>query len=215
MASNTLIIFNKKYSSWSLRPWLVLKYFGIPFDEKIIWIRKPDTAEKVAPWSPSGRLPAFHYRDVVVWDSLAICEFLADRFPEKPLWPADATERALARCMCAEMHAGFTALRTQLPMNCTQNRTLKLSAEVQADVTRIQNLWRQCREKSEPLGNFLFGNFGIVDAFFAPVVIRFKTNGVPMDAACQAYTDAIWNLPEMQDWIKAGQAESEVVPENE
>jgi glutathione S-transferase len=206
----TLAIGNKNYSSWSLRPWLLLRQAGIPFDEVYIPLYRPDSAAALAKWSPSGKVPALHDGDVRVWDSLAICEHLAERFPDKQLWPRDAAARAVARSISAEMHAGFAALRQHMSMNIRarypgQGRT----AESLADVERILAIWNDCRTRFGHGGDFLFGGFSIADAMYAPVVLRFQTYGVALEGAAKDYADAVLALPALRDWVADALVETE------
>jgi len=202
-----LFLGNKNYSSWSLRPWLLLSYFEVEFDERVLWLDTPEFAAEVAKVSPSKRVPVLHHAGRVVWDSLAICEYLNDTLIEGRGWPQDPDARALARSAACEMHSGFPALRQHLPMNCArQPDGYRWPADAQADIERVQALWRQLRAAAGE-GAFLCGEFGIVDAMFAPVVIRFRGYGVELDPICRAYADAMLVLPAMQAWIAAGQAE--------
>jgi glutathione S-transferase len=206
----TLAIGNKNYSSWSLRPWLVLRQAGIPFDEVYIPLYRPDSAAALAKWSPSGKVPALHDGDVRVWDSLAICETLAERFPDKQLWPHDAAARAVARSISAEMHSGFGALRQHMSMNIRarwpgQGRT----AESLADVERILTIWNDCRTRFGQGGDFLFGRFSIADAMYAPVVLRFQTYGVALTGAAKDYADSVLALPALTAWVADAVAETE------
>ena len=206
----TLVIGNKNYSSWSMRPWLVLRQAGIPFEEVRIPLYAPGSEIELAKWSPSGKVPALHDGDIRVWDSLAICEYLAERFPENELWPADAAARAVARSVSAEMHSGFTGLRENMVMNIRgrlpgQGRT----PECLADIARILAIWTDCRARYGRGGDFLFGRFGIADAMFAPVVLRFQTYGVALEGTAGAYAGAILALPALQEWVADGVAEIE------
>jgi glutathione S-transferase len=211
----TLVIGNKNYSSWSLRPWLLLRHAGVPFAEKRIALG--DTSrQEVLRYSPSGKVPALIDGGVTVWESLAICEYLADRHPEKRLWPADPTARALARAVSTEMHAGFARLRTHMSMNCRKRWPDKGRAPgVQEDIDRVAAIWNSCRARFGADGPFLFGGFSIADAMYAPVVLRFETYVVPLDAACRAYADAMLALPALQQWVADGRAETEVLKEFE
>jgi glutathione S-transferase len=192
MADLTLIIGNKNYSSWSLRPWLAAKAAGIPFKEVVITLDRPDTKELIARYSPSGRVPVLRHGDLTVWDSLAISEYLAETFPEAKLWPADPTQRARARAVSAEMHSGFTALRNAMPMNIRERRAVTPTADVQADIDRVCQIWRECRgQVARGAGPFLFGTFSIADAMYAPVATRFRTYGVKTDEVCTAYQEAL------------------------
>ena len=207
-----LVIGNKNYSSWSLRPWLALRHVGVPFEEETIALDRPETAERLLRASPSRRVPVLEDGDLVVWDSLAICEYAAERFPEKRLWPADPRVRAVARSACAEMHSGFQALREALPVNIRASRPeVPRSPAVEADVARLVQLWTDCRERFGAEGPFLFGSFSIADAFFAPVVTRFRTYGVPLEGEAARWADAVWSLPAMQEWVAGAGAERETV----
>jgi glutathione S-transferase len=209
----TLIIGNKNYSSWSLRPWLALKQSGHPFVEIHIPLDTPTSKQQILHYSPSGRVPALQHGSFLIWESLAICEYVAELFPTAQLWPADPQARAYARAVSAEMHAGFSQLRRHLPMDCRSSYPGKGidGPGVQADIERMQAIWRQCRQHYGSGGDLLFGHFTIADAMFAPVVTRFTTYGVKLEAVATAYVEAIWALPTMQDWLTAARAESEVI----
>ncbi len=203
-----IVLGNKNFSSWSLRPWLVLERAGLPFEEQVIPLDQPTTAADIARYSPSGRVPALVDGDISVWDSLAICEYLADKYPEKQLWPRDRAARAIARAVSAEMHSGFTALRTDCPMKFKETFAPQpLSKEVQADVARIVAIWDECRRRFGKEGPFLFSAFSIADAMFAPVVSRFHTYGVRPAGAAGAWADMMWASPAMQKWGAAARAE--------
>lgn len=204
-----LFIGNKNYSSWSLRPWLAMTEAGIAFEEQLIPLDQPTSAAEIARISGAGRVPVLVDGPLTVWDSLAICEYLAERFPEKALWPRDPALRAVARSVVAEMHSGFTALRSHCPMDVrAAYAAAPLPAEVQADVRRITALWEECRDRSGAGGPFLFGAFSVADAFYAPVVSRFHTYAVPLTGAARAYADAVWSLPSMRRWIEGARAET-------
>jgi glutathione S-transferase len=208
-----LVVGNKNYASWSLRPWLLLQHFGIAFDEVRILLDTAQFSEEVRRWSPSGRVPVLHDGDLIVWDSLAICAYANEQWLDGRGWPQDASARAQARSAAAEMHSGFAALRKQLPMNCRRTpNDYRWNADAQADIDRVQALWRQMRSAHGADGGFLCGEFGIVDAMFAPVAIRFRGYGVGVDAVCDAYCNALFALPAMQEWIIAGLAETECLP---
>jgi glutathione S-transferase len=218
MADLTIYLGNKNYSSWSLRAWLALKRVGEPFEEVVIPLRQPDTRETILRYSPSGLVPALKHGARTTWDSLAIAEYLAETFPQAALWPADAESRAVARAVSAEMHAGFAALRRNMPMNLRGSFPgLGLTPEVQQDVNRITAIWRDCRRRfgSGRDGPFLFGAFTIADAMFAPVVGRFRTYGLELDEASRAYASAVWESPEMREWAEAADNEPWIVPEFE
>lgn len=217
MADFTLYIGNKNYSSWSLRGWLMAKAAGITFEEVLIRLRQPNTKAEVLRHSPSGRVPALVHGDVSIWESLAIGEYLAELFPDAQLWPQDRGWRAVARAVSTEMHAGFSALRTHFPMNMRSSFPNRASTpEVQADVDRINAIWHDCRTRFGKEGAFLFGStFGNADAMYAPVVTRFRTYKVELDPGAQAYCDAVWAYPPMQEWAAAAKNEPWVFEDSE
>jgi glutathione S-transferase len=213
----TLIIGNKNYSSWSLRPWIALKAAGIPFDEELIPFDSDDFRSIVPAVSGSGRVPVLVDGDIRIWESLAILEYLAEKFPDAGLWPKDATARAHARVVANEMHAGFQALRNALPVNFAR-RVIKrdLEAPVVANVRRIEALWADCRARFGGGGPFLFGaRFGNADAMYAPVVSRFHTYDVDVGREARAYMAAVMALPAFKAWAAAGIAEPWVFAEDE
>jgi len=212
MASElALVIGNKKYSSWSMRPWLVLKHVGAPFDEIHVPLYQGETTkQKILAHSPSGKIPALRHGELTICDSLAICEYVNERWLDGRGWPADLRARAKARAAAAEMHSAFRALRTQLPMNCRREPdNYRWDANAQADMDRIQQLWRELRSEHADRGDFLCGGFGIVDAMFAPVVMRFIGYGVALDDNAKRYVEAITALPAMREWRAAAEAEPE------
>ncbi len=213
MADFTIILGNKNYSSWSLRGWLALEASGADFEEVVIPLDQPETKAAIRAHSPSGRVPALKHGDLTLWDSLAIGEYLAECFPEAGLWPEDPKLRAQARCIAAEMHAGFAALREHLPMDLSRRFPGRGqdAPGVAADILRIVEIWEVCRQSFGRDGDFLFGRFGIVDAFFAPVVGRFVTYGVSLEGATAAYRDAVWSCPAMKKWRAAAEAEPWVI----
>ena len=201
MAQRTLVIGTKRFSSWSLRPWLAAKMAGVEFDEVLIALRQPETKAEILKHSPSGKVPCLIHGGLAVWDSLAICEYLAELHPT--LWPEGREARAVARAVSAEMHSGFPNLRNVCSMDVGALTPLaEVPPEVQAEVDRIQALWADCRARfgAKAGGPFLFGRFSIADAMYAPVVSRFTTFAIKMDSVSQAYCDAIWSLPAMQEW---------------
>ena len=203
-----LVIGNKNYSSWSLRPWLLLRHFDVPFDEVRLPLDTPEFERRIPELSPTGRVPVLHDGARVVWDSLAIAEYVNETFLAGRAWPSDATDRALARCSAAEMHSGFAALRAQLPMNCRRRPdAYRWKADAEADIRRVLTLWRELRRRAG--GPFLLGDFGIVDAMFAPVAIRFRGYGVALDDNARHYCDALFALPALRDWQAAAEAETE------
>lgn len=208
MADLTLIIGNKAYSSWSLRPWLALTHVGVPFDEILVPLRQPDSKARILAHSPAGKVPALRHGERVVWDSLAICEYLAETFPAARLWPDDAHARAVARAVSAEMHAGFAALRTTMPMDLKRRAPGEGRSDgTLADIARIAGLWRDARARFGAEGPYLFGRFSVADCLYAPVVTRFETYGVELDAVCRAYADAVLALPSLRAWTEAARAE--------
>ncbi|PXW98849.1 glutathione S-transferase [Sphaerotilus hippei] len=215
-----LYIGNKNYSSWSMRPWVLMRHFGLPFEEVMVRFDgfEPDSAFKttIARTSPTGKVPVLVDDDgLVVWDTLAIAEYLAERHPEQPLWPQERRARARARSYCAEMHSGFGALR----QHCSQNleaslpevgaHLLATQPGLQADLDRLDTLWSEALQASG--GPFLFGGFGIVDAYFAPVVGRLRTYALPMSPTMAAYADAVWASPGMQAWVADALAEQDFI----
>ena len=203
-----IVVGNKKYSSWSLRGWLAVRMTGQPYEEIVVALDMPDTAESIRRFSPSGRVPALIDGNVTVWDSLAIGEYLNEKFPQALLWPADAAARALARSVSAEMHSGFVNLRNDCSMKIVVQKPYKpLRAETQADADRIVALWEQCLSKSG--GPWLFGSRPcLADAFYAPVVSRFRTYSIPVAAAASKYCETVWAWPFVLDWVRDAHAET-------
>jgi glutathione S-transferase len=203
-----IVVGNKRYSSWSLRGWLGVKLSGAPFEEVVIALDMPDTAQNIRRFSPSGRVPAVIDGALTVWDSLAICEYLNEKFPQAQMWPKDAEARALARSASAEMHSGFMNLRNDCSMKILEQYPSRpLRKETQAEVDRIVEIWEQCLRKSG--GPFLFGARPcIADAMYAPVVSRFRTYVIPVSGAAKAYCDTVWAWPALQQWVKDAQAET-------
>ncbi len=215
MSERTLVIGNKNYSSWSLRAWFFLKHTGAPFREIRIGLDEPETRARIARYSPTGRVPVLIDGGITVWDSLAICEYLSERFPAAQGWPADAAARAVARCVSAEMHSGFQALRNEMPMNIRARRAVTPSAAATADIARVVASWESCRSRHGAGGPWLFGRFSIADAMYAPVVFRFQTYGVALPAVAAAYAGAVRAHPAIAEWVAAGLAETEIVPSDE
>lgn len=202
MASGiVLFVGNKNLSSWSLRPHLALSHTGAAFEEIVVPLDRPDTKDRLLAVSPSGRVPVLRDGELLVWDSLAICEHVAERFPEAKLWPEDVGARALARSVSAEMHSGFPDLRRELPMNIVGRIAREPSPAARDDIARVLAIWTDLRARHASGGPFLFGAFTIADAMFAPVVTRFVTYGVEVPAEARAYMDAVLALPAMQRWI--------------
>jgi glutathione S-transferase len=208
-----LVIGNKNYSSWSMRPWLALRANNIPFEEVFISLYTGEAdKQRILSFSRSGKVPILVDGDVAVWDSLAIVEYVAERFPEKRLWPEHPAHRAHARAISAEMHSGFAALRNECGMNLHRPvRAIELSDDARANVARIQEIWAECRARYGQSGPFLFGSFCAADAMFAPVVHRFRTFAIAVSKDTQAYMDTMMALPAFAEWTKAGLAETIVI----
>jgi glutathione S-transferase len=208
MADLTLVIGTKTYSSWSLRPWLAMAYAGIEFDEILIPLRQPDTVANILVHSPAGKVPVLKTPRATIWESLAICEYVAEAFPDRRLWPEDVTARALARSVSAEMHSGFADLRACMPMNLQAPEPgRRRTPACEADIARVLQLWRDAKARFGADGPFLFGHFTIADAMFAPVCTRFRTYQVQLDPESQAYVDTVLALPAMQAWYEAARRE--------
>ncbi|MBF0560755.1 MAG: glutathione S-transferase family protein [Alphaproteobacteria bacterium] len=211
MENLELVIGDKNISSWSLRSWLALKMTGASFTERQVWLRRENTKAEIVKWSPSGKVPLLRHGSVAIWESLAICEYLAELFPSARLWPESRKTRAVARAVSHEMHAGFTALRQSLPMDIKgRHPTPALTPELDRDISRITEIWTRCRGLHGAEGPFLFGTFTIADAMFAPVTTRFTTYGVALDAVSADYVAAVAALPAMAEWTAA--AADEVTP---
>ncbi|MEW5964883.1 MAG: glutathione S-transferase family protein [Pseudomonadota bacterium] len=208
-----LVIANKLYSSWSMRPWLVMRAFDIPFEETVIALKQPDTRELILEFSPSGKLPCLIDRDadgerVRIWESLAIIEYLAETFPDKAIWPRNKTARAHARAIANEMHAGFQALRQACPMNLGKRfGTPALSPDTTAAIARLEELWRETRARFGGVGPYLFGDFSAADAMYAPVATRLDTYSITVAPETRAYMDAIFSHPAFRSWRQAALAE--------
>jgi len=214
MSDLKLVIGNKNYSSWSMRPWLAMRVSGIDFGEVSIPLYKPDSRSKILKYSPAGKVPVLIDAGTSIWESLAILEYLAERFAEKKLWPADPGQRARARSICTEMHAGFPALRANLCMNLRRTfATHSTAPEVLADISRVQEIWSECLAESG--GPFLFGAFGNADAMYAPVVTRFLTYSVAANETSRRYMSAVRALPAVEEWYRAAARETEVLPQFE
>ena len=212
----TLVIGNKNYSSWSLRPWIAMKVAGIPFEEVVIPLYLEGSRERILQYSPAGKVPILIDDGEPVWETLAILEHLAERFPQAGLWPADAKARSLARSISAEMHAGFQPLR----QHCTMNLWLPPKPRPQHDevldnMRRIETIWRDCRTRFGRGGPFLFGRFGAADAMYAPVVARFHNYGLPVQADTRGYMDNVMALPAWREWVDAAMRETWIMRHNE
>jgi glutathione S-transferase len=213
-----LVIANKNYSSWSLRPWIAMKAAGIPFEEILVPfgspLGNPDFKERLKTYTPTGLVPVLIDGGTHVWETLAIMEYLAEKFPDRGLWPSDVRARAEARALSSEMHAGFSALRGECPMNIRRPvRARSLSEAARANVARLEAMWGDCRARYG--GPFLFGTFGAADAMYAPVVMRLHTYGVKVNATTRAYMDAVMGLPAFLEWREGALKESWIVAEDE
>ena len=216
MSTCTLIIGNRNYSSWSLRGWLAVSQSGIDFETELVRLSEPGSQAVLLRHSPAGRVPVLRHGERVVWDSLAIIEYLAERCPNAGLWPADADARAMARSIAAEMHAGFAALRANMPMNLRKGLPGKgRGPGVAADIERIGAIWREARSRFGQGRPFLFGPYCSADAMYTPVAARFRTYGVTLDPACQAYADAALAWPAFLAWQQEALEEPWIIPEDE
>ncbi|MCC3304366.1 glutathione S-transferase family protein [Sneathiella sp. HT1-7] len=210
MAENVLVIGNKRYSSWSLRGWLAAKLSGMEFEEVLVPLYRPGCHEKLKEVNPAAppKVPSLKIGDAAVWDTLAICEFLAEQYPDAHLWPEDTFIRAHARSVVAEMHSSFQALREHVPMDLSKKLPYgALPEDVEADIARICEIWRECRTKYSGRGPYLFGEISIADVFFAPVLVRLYSHSVPLDDVCQEYFGTLWALPEFVEWRVAAEKE--------
>jgi glutathione S-transferase len=209
-----LIIGNKSWSSWSLRPWLVMKRFAIPFEEVAIKLRQPDSKTLILAYSPAGKVPALLIDGTLVWDSLAIIEYLADRHPDKPIWPREREARAIARCVSAEMHSGFQALREHCPMDLFATKPMVTVPEaVEHNLRRIIDIWKECRSRYGQRGPFLFSDYSAADAMFAPICSRLRTYIPDLtrygdDGTAAAYVNATFATPELVEWAEGARRES-------
>jgi glutathione S-transferase len=207
-----LIIGNKNYSSWSMRPWIAMKVAGIPFDETVIQLYVEGSVEKIKAQSPAGKVPILFDGQTRVWESLAILEYLAEKFPNAGLWPSDPVARAHARAISTEMHAGFVPLRSECAMNMARPvETRALSADAKANIARVQDIWSEALTRFGAAGPFLFGTFSAADAMYAPIVSRFETYGIEVSAPVKAYMQAMIALPAWQEWRRAALKETWVI----
>jgi glutathione S-transferase len=206
MSDLVLVIGNKNYSSWSLRAWILMRRLGLEFRELLIRLDTPATRSEIEKYSPSGRVPVLLDGDVRVWESLAICEYVAERTGSG--WPRDPAARALARAVCAEMHAGFINLRMELPMNArARNRRAVITPGVEADIDRIDEIWNDCRRRFGAAGPWLFGEYSVADAMYAPVVLRFNTYAAQVSETARWYMAAALEDAALQEWVRAAQSE--------
>lgn len=215
MAKLHLVVANKNYSSWSLRPWMAMTMAGLPFEETVIQLDVPDTKKKIKRHSKAGRLPVLHHGERVIWDSLAILEYLAERFPAKNFWPSQAGTRAVARAVSSEMHSGFSALRNECPMNLRRPRNkIELSEAALSDISRIEQIWRDCRTTAGA-AEFLFGKFCNADAMFTPVVSRFDTYDIKVSRVSRSYMNAVMETAAFRKWKEAALKEQWIIEADE
>ncbi len=214
MSLPTLLIGNKNYSSWSLRPWLLLKHFDIPFVEERLPLDTPEFAQAIAQWSGARRVPVFRQGEHTVWDSLAICEYINEAYLRAGGWPADLTARSYGRAIVCEMHSGFAAMRSEMPMSVRRvPSAVELSSHAIADVSRVESIWSEALDRFG--GPWLLGNFSIADAFYAPVAWRFHGYAVPVSSVASHYCRALLAHPAMQKWASAAHVETEHLPHDE
>ncbi len=204
-----LYIGNKNYSSWSMRPWLLLNAFGIPFEGMNIDLYRGDTAEKLGPYSPSLKVPALLHNETTVWESLAICEYISEQLLEGRGWPANPKKRASARSVAAEVHAEFPHLRKDWPMNCKAEVSMHVSGALADEIARIDGIWSCCRRKHGAGGDYLFGKFSIADCMMAPIAISFRSYGARLSLEAQRYCNTLLANPHVMDWVQQGRAEKE------
>lgn len=209
MSQIKLVIGNKNYSSWSMRPWLLLKAFGIPFEEINIALYRGDTAEKLGPYSPSLKVPALLHNETTVWESLAICEYISEQLLEGRGWPANPKKRASARSVAAEVHAEFPHLRKDWPMNCKASVPMHVSGSLADEIARIDGIWSCCRRKHGTGGDYLFGKFSIADSMMAPIAISFRAYGAKLSLEAQRYCNTLLANPHVMEWVEQGRAEKE------
>lgn len=208
----TLVIGNKNYSSWSLRGWLLLKQFDVHFNEVRLPLHTETFSENIEQYSPSGLVPILVTKDQNIWDSLAICEYIAEQHPELNCWPEETKARAIARSISSEMHSGFFQIRNSLPMNIRRNRGVEtIGPELAREIARVSEIWRTCRESFAEAGDYLFGKFSIADVMYAPVVLRFKSYLIEMDEIETEYMQSMLSLDSLKEWIDAALVEEEVI----
>lgn len=216
MSKLTLIIGNKNYSSWSLRPWVFLKQNQIEFEEKRVALFTQKTDQELAEYNSDSKVPILKDGDLVVWDSMSILEYISEKYMNSNGWPAETEARAFARSVCCEMHSSFFALRNELPMNCRKTfKNVSLSSDAEREIVRVRKLWRQCRARFGAEGEWLFGQYSIADAMFAPVALRFAGYSIALEGVEADYLQSVLNQACIVDWIEAGKKEKEVIAEDE
>jgi glutathione S-transferase len=209
MGSTKLVIGNKNLSSWSMRPWLLLKNFDIPFEEIHVALYQSNTAEKLGPLSPSLKVPALIHHETTVWDSLAICEYVSEVMLDGKGWPASPRKRATARSVCAEVHSEFLNLKKDWPMNCKASVDMLVSDDIANEIARIDAIWSCCRRKHGMGGEYLFGRFSIADCMYAPVAVAFRSYGAILSAEAQKYANTLLANLWVQCWVEQGRAEQD------
>ena len=210
-----LVIGNKNYSSWSLRPWLLLKHFDVPFEEIRIALFTDGYQQELAQYSPTLRVPVLKDGDSTIWDSLAICEYVSEKYLQGAAFPAKLDERALCRAYCSEMHSGFMAIRSEMPMNCRALKKLEISAASDADCRRVDRLFSDARAQFSTRGDYLFGEFTVADCMFAPIVMRFTTYGIELSESSQEYVGTMLQNPALSVWIEDARREYQSLPDFE
>jgi len=214
MAPLSLLIGNRNYSSWSLRAWLLMKHAGVEFNERVVALDQPGTREQLELDSPSGRVPVLQHGELRIWDSLAICEYVAEL--TGTCWPRTREARAVARAVSAEMHSGFTTLRSLWPMNArARNRRTAVSPALEADIERIDEMWNDCRGRFGAGGNWLFGEYSVADAMYAPVVLRFNTYGARISQTARWYMASVLEDAPLQEWLQAAKQEPWIIAADE
>jgi len=212
----TLIIGNKNYSSWSLRPWVFMRYYQIDFDEKKIFLDTETTTQELSQYSSGTKVPILQDRNLEIWDSLAILEYVSEQYCDSSGWPSEPSARAIARSISAEMHSSFANLRSELPMNCRkQFNHVDLSIEAAEEVTRVLEIWRMCREQFADNGQWLFGEYSIADAMFAPIALRFNGYSIPLEGIEKDYVASVLGQPSIVEWIAAAKVEKEMIESEE
>lgn len=210
-----LVIGNKNYSSWSMRPWLLLRHFNLEFEEVRIALFTQGFQERLSQYSPTLKVPVLLDGDETIWDSMAICEYVSEKYLEGAALPKAIQQRATCRSYCSEMHSGFNAIRSELPMNCRARRRLALNAPLAAECRRIDELWSQAREQHAAEGEYLFGEFSIADCMYAPIVSRFATYGVELSQKSSEYLETMLNTLAFREWLAAAELESETIADGE
>lgn len=216
MNNLTLILGNKNYSSWSLRPWVLLKHYNIPFEEKRIALFTDNTNSELEQYNSDYKVPILNDDELIIWDSLSILEYISEKYLNSNGWPQDVKARAFARSISAEMHSSFINLRNELPMNCRkQFKDIKLSTDAEKEVERIKLLWRTCRHEYGADGQWLFGEYSVADAMYAPIALRFYGYNIPLQGLEADYVENVLNQPCIIEWIEAGKKEKEIIENDE